>query len=128
MAFWHRGAGKKITGGRINLNRKKKKYELGSLPTYPRIGKEKISKIKTKGGGIKIRMLSIEFANVFDSKSKTTKKVKILDVIQNPANPQLVRSKIITKGTIIKTELGNSKVTSRPSQSGVVNSVLIEKS
>ncbi|RLI95711.1 MAG: 30S ribosomal protein S8e, partial [Candidatus Aenigmatarchaeota archaeon] len=56
-----------------------------------------------------------------------TKKVKILDVLENPANPQLVRSKIVTKGCIIKTELGNAKVTSRPSQHGIVNAVLIKK-
>jgi len=38
-----------------------------------------------------------------------------------------VRRKIITKGAIIKTELGLAKVTSRPSQDGVVNAVLIEE-
>jgi small subunit ribosomal protein S8e len=38
-----------------------------------------------------------------------------------------VRRKIITIGAIIKTELGLSKVTSRPSQDGVVNAVLIKK-
>ena len=72
-------------------------------------------------------MRRIEFANVLDASKSFTKKVKIIDVLENPANPQWTRSKIITKGTIIKTELGNAKVTSRPTQHGVVNAVILEK-
>lgn len=125
MAFWHGETGLKTTGGKIRLNSKKKKYELGSLPTYTRLGNGKVTKVVTKGGGSKLRAYTISFVNVFN-KSGSAKKVKILDVLQNPANPQLVRSKIITKGTVIKTELGNARVTSRPSQHGIVNAVLVE--
>jgi small subunit ribosomal protein S8e len=46
--------------------------------------------------------------------------------VENPANPHYVRRNIITKGAVIKTELGNAKVTSRPGQDGVVNAALIE--
>ncbi len=126
MAFWHGETGRKPTGGKINLGRKKRRYELGNTPTNTKLGKYKLVSIDTKGGGEKSRALSVEFSNVLDKKSKVYKKVKILDVVGNPANPQLVRSKIITKGTVIKTELGNARVTSRPSQDGVVNSILIE--
>ncbi|MEM5832609.1 MAG: 30S ribosomal protein S8e, partial [Candidatus Aenigmatarchaeota archaeon] len=42
--------------------------------------------------------------------------------------PLYERRKIITKGAIIKTEIGLAKVTSRPSQHGVVNAILIQKS
>jgi len=34
---------------------------------------------------------------------------------------------VITKGAIVKTELGLVRVTSRPGQHGVVNGVLIEE-
>ena len=54
------------------------------------------------------------------------KKLKILNVIENPANPHLVRQNIITKGCIIETEMGKARITSRPGQSGVLNAVLIE--
>ncbi|MEM5772914.1 MAG: 30S ribosomal protein S8e, partial [Candidatus Aenigmatarchaeota archaeon] len=77
--------------------------------------------------GEKIKAFSVEFANVIDPKTNSTKRVKILDVLENPANPHFVRRKIITKGTIINTELGKAKVTSRPSQHGLVNAVLIEE-
>lgn len=127
MGIWHGERGRKSTGGLIQEHRKKRKYEMGSIPTLPKMGKEKRVIVRTKGGGRKIRVREIEFANVLDASRTFSKKVKILDVIKNPANPQLVRSKTITKGTIIKTELGNARVTSRPTQHGVVNAVIVEE-
>jgi small subunit ribosomal protein S8e len=126
MTLWHGEKGKKLTGGIIHLSRKKRKYELGSLPVHTKIGKEKRKFFKTKGGGLKVKSFSVEFANVLDTKSNVTKKVKILDVIENPANPHLARSGIITKGAVIKTEIGNAKVTSRPSQHGIVNALMVD--
>ncbi len=126
MAIWHGEKGKKATGGKIHLSVKKRKYELGNLPVHTKIGKERKSFERMKGGSLKLKLFSTEFANVLDKKSKTMKKVKILDVIENPANPHYVRRKIITKGSVIKTEIGNARVTSRPSQSGTVNAVLVQ--
>ena len=77
--------------------------------------------------GRKTRLRQIEFANVLDASKTFVKKVKILDVLENKANPQWVRSKVITKGTIIKTELGNARVTSRPTQHGIVNGIIVEE-
>lgn len=127
MALWHGEKGRKPTGGLIKIARKKRKHEIGSLPTHTRIGKEKKKIVRTRGSGKKIRALSVEFANVLDLKTKTAKKVKILDVVENKANPHFVRRGIITKGCIIKTEIGNARVTSRPSQDGVVNAIMIEE-
>jgi len=55
------------------------------------------------------------------------KKVKVLDVVETPENPQYAKFKIISKGTVVKTELGLVKITSRPGQDGVLNGVLVEK-
>ena len=126
MAFWHGEKGKKPTGGKIVSHRKKRKFELGRLPTYSVIGKESKRFIVTKGKGIKIKSVSVEFANVLDKKSNEVKKVKILGILQNPANPHLVRRGLITKGAIVKTEIGNARITSRPSQHGIVNAILTE--
>ena len=127
MPIWHIDRGRKPTGGKIKVSRKKRKYERGSLPVHTKIGEEKRRVVRTKGGGMKVKAFSVEFANVMDPKSKVAKKVKILGIVENPANPHFVRRGIITKGCIIKTELGNAKVTSRPSQHGVVNAVLIQE-
>jgi len=123
---WHIDTGKKPTGGVVRQHRKKKKYMRGSDQTLVKVSDtEKRKIVRTKGGGRKIKAVEVAYANVFNPKTKTTKKVKILGVLQNPANPHYVRRNIITKGCIIKTELGDAKVTSRPSQDGIVNAILI---
>lgn len=126
MSIWHKDRGRKPTGGVIRLARKKRKYELGRLPTHTKIGKTRVKIVRVKGGGKKLRALSVEFANVLDPKTKTIKKVKITKVLENPANPHFVRMGIVTKGCIIETEIGKAKVTSRPSQHGIVNAILVE--
>jgi len=127
MAIWHGKRGKTKTGAEITLSRKKKKRELGSLPVFTEIGKEKKAEHRTKGGGKKTKLFATESVNVMNPETNKVQKVKILDVIENPANPDFVRRKIITKGTIIKTEIGNARVTSRPSQHGIVNAIALEK-
>jgi len=82
--------------------------------------------IRTRGGNTKVRALRCEFASVSDSKTGTTKKVAIQNVESNTANPNFVRRKMLTKGAIIKTEIGSARIVSRPGQDGVVNAVLIE--
>ena len=120
---WHGERGRKETGGRIRESRKKRKYELGNLPIHTRIGELKTRVERTKGGGIKVKLVSCNFVNV--AHEGKTQKVKILEVVENPANPHFVRRGIITKGAIVKTELGLVKITSRPGQNGVLNGVLV---
>lgn len=126
MAIWHGEKGKTHTGAEIHLSRKKRKYELGSSPLMTKLEKEKRVLKRTKGGGFKVKAASVEFANVLDPKNKTIKKVKIITVVENLANPHFVRRNVVTKGCVVKTELGKAKITSRPSQHGVVNAIKLE--
>ena len=127
MAIWQGRSLKKPSGGRIVLARKKRKRELGREPANTRVAEEREKRkiIRTYGGNRKVRLIEALYANVFDGGKG--KKVKILNVIENPANRQYARRNIITKGAIIETELGKAIVTSRPGQGGVVNAVLIKE-
>ncbi len=127
MVIWHGESGRRLTGGKIKPARKKKKYELGRETIYPKIGEEVRLNVKTKGGNEKIKAKSLSFVNVLDKKSKTMKKAKIIGVVTNPANSDLARRKVITKGAIVNTEFGKAKITSRPSQHGIANAVLVEQ-
>ena len=127
MAVWHKRSGRKSTGGVIKASRKSMKYESGSEPIKTTLGKIKAKKVKTFGGNSKLKLSSTDTANVIDKQSKTFKKAKVLEVIENKANPHFVRQKVITKGALIKTDLGICKVTSRPGQYGTVDAVLVEK-
>ena len=118
---------RKPTGGMLSSNKKTvRKHEIGSDPAKTAIGPVKLNKARTKGASIKVKLRQAEFANVLDQKAKSTKKAKILNVLENRANPHFVRQKVITKGAIIETDAGKAKVTSRPGQSGVVNAVKVE--
>ena len=125
--MWHIKSKKKPTGGKLGRFRKKKKYERGMDFLGVRTGETRKKIITVRGGNIKVRLLAANIANVSDPKTGKVRKVKIEGVIENKANPHFARRNIITKGAIIKTEIGNAKVTNRPSQHGVVNAVLLEE-
>ena len=50
---------------------------------------------------------------------------EIKEVLEHQDNPHYTRRQEITKGCTVMTELGKVKITSRPSQDGVVNGVLL---
>lgn len=129
MPQWHGDARKrKRSGGRSRAYRGKRAYEMGSDPAATILGSRKIVRQRSRGGGVKVRALSINEANVTDSNTGKTQKTEITRVVKNPANVDYQRRGVITKGSIVETPLGQARVTSRPGQSGVVNAVLVEKS
>jgi small subunit ribosomal protein S8e len=117
---------RKLTGGKYKQQgRKKKQYELGRDPAFTKIEKRRASNIRTMGSNRKVRLFSNDTANLYDSKAKKYDQVKIKAVAENPANRHFIRRNIMTKGTIIETEKGKARITSRPGQDGAVNAVLI---
>lgn len=127
MTQWNIDRGKKITGGKINTNRKKKKYQRGSQPIFTTIGNMKKRIEKRRFGLKKIRIINADFVNVINPKTKKAKKLKIIDILEHEDNIHYTRRGIITKGCVVKTEAGIVKITSRPSQHGVVNGILLEE-
>jgi small subunit ribosomal protein S8e len=119
--------GKKISGGRYHKQRKKKLREMAAKPRVVKLGASKKKKIRVLGGNSKTIMLIAETVSVMDEKRKKGKKVKILNVLETPNNKFLAKQNIITKGTIIETEIGKARVTNRPGQEGSVQAVLIEE-
>lgn len=118
---------RKPTGGRYHKpHGKKKLHENGREPYLIKLDPEKNKMLKARGSVYKKTLLSTNYANVADPKTKTIKKVLIKTVSENPANRHYVRRNIMTKGAIVMTELGKARITSRPGQNGVVNAVLIE--
>lgn len=125
MVQWHRRSNRKYTGGKYHKDRKKRKAELGRYFGETRQGQTKRKLIRCRGGNIKVRLYQEQFVNV--STSSGTKKHKIIDILDNPANRNYARRKIMTAGAIVETEVGQVKITSRPGQSGVLNGILVEK-
>jgi len=63
---------------------------------------------------------------VADRSTGKVEKANILNVVDNPCDPNYVRRNILTKGAIIETDKGQVRITSRPGKDGVVNGILIE--
>ncbi len=118
-------ARRKTSGGRYRSWRKKRIYESGNLPAYTKLGKKVVKIHSTVGDHKKIFLQSADTANVYDPKAKKYSQLKVETIAENPANRHFVRRSIITKGTIIKTEKGNARVTNRPGQEGVINAILV---
>jgi small subunit ribosomal protein S8e len=120
------GYGRKITGGKYHKLRKKKKHSLSGVERKVKLSETKQKKLRSQGGDKKTVLLSANFANITDPATKKTKKAKISNVLETPANRFLARQNILVKSAIIETELGKAKITNRPSQEGSVEAVLVK--
>ncbi|MDQ1279130.1 MAG: small subunit ribosomal protein S8e [Thermoproteota archaeon] len=125
MPQWHGDLSKrKITGGRRRQYRSKRAYEMGSDSTETKVGEVTRKVEKAYGNTIKIKLLSEKYANVTNPSTGKTEKVEIIRVVRNPVNVDYDRRRILTKGAVIGTSIGDAVVTSRPGQNGIVNAVL----
>ena len=116
---------RKYTGGRLIQARSKRKYELGGEQANTHLGETIRKTVKTLGGDLKVRLFRAQEAIVIDPATNTSKTVKIETVTGNPANKNYIRRNIMTKGSIIKTEIGSARITNRPGQEGSINAILI---
>jgi len=128
MSVWHGNLHKrKPSGGRKRAYRRKRKFERGSFPAETILGETKRKTVRTRGGNLKIKVLSDKYACIANPKNGKTEKVEILRVVRNPANVDYDRRGVITKGAVIETPLGLARVTSRPGQNGIINAVILKE-
>ena len=117
---------RKASGGRYKkLYRSKRLYESGNHPSLSTIGDKDLKITKGKSGKDKVRIMASNKVNVYNPSTKKCQVATIKSVSDNPANRHYARRNIVTQGTIIETDIGKAKVTSRPGQQGSVNAVLI---
>ena len=116
---------RKQTGARYKDFRKKRQHELGREPSFTKLAKKRIQIIRVMGNNRKLKLLSADTANLYNPTTKAYKQVKIKTITDNPANRHFIRRNIMTKGSVIDTELGKARITSRPGQDGIVNAILI---
>ena len=95
---------KRLTGGKKKKWRKKRKYELGRQSSNTKIGSKKISMVRVRGGTYKKRALSLDIGNFSYLSLNVTRKTKIISVVYNSTNNELVRTNTLVKGSIIQIE------------------------
>ncbi len=121
---WQGRSRRKYTGAKIKSYRGKRKFELGREPADTRLGDVKIKMVSTRGGNSKVRLFQCNVVNVTDT-GGITQKIAIEKVVSNEANEHYVRRNILTRGSVIRTPIGDARITSRPGQDGVINAVLL---
>ena len=117
--------GRKISGGKYIKRRKKKAAEIIGQRRIVKLGDTKRKAKRIMGGSKKTFLLKDKIINIVDKKK--SQKTEIKNVLETPSNRFLARQNIITKGTIVETDLGKARITNRPTQEGVINGVLIKE-
>ena len=125
MANSSRRANRKASGGRYTEDRSKRKKELVRFPAMTKLEETKKAKtIRIAGGNLKRVLLTANQINVIQKDGKAAK-TTIKNVVENTANPNLIRRNILTKGAVVETDLGKVRITSRPGQDACLNGVQI---
>lgn len=126
MPTWHSSLTKrKVTGGKRWSYRTKRSSEVGGYPVETGLG-ESIRRVnKIRGSKKKVKLLKERYVNVSTFRTGKTEKVSIDEVVENTANVDYHRRRVITRGAVIETPLGRAVITSRPGQDGVLNAILI---
>lgn len=90
------------TGAKRAHYRKKRKFELGRQAANTKIGSKKIHTIRVRGGNVKFRALRLEAGNFSWGTQATTSKARIVRVVYNASNNELVRTNTLVKGCIVE--------------------------
>jgi len=82
--------------------RKKRKFEMGRPPALTKVGAKRIHDVRCRGGFIKHRALRLESGNYSWGSEVVTRKTRILQVVYNSSNNELVRTNTLVKNAIIQ--------------------------
>jgi len=90
------------TGGKRKIHRKKRKYELGRPAAMTRLGTKRVHLVRCRGGMIKHRALKLDHGNFSWNSEAIAKKTRILVVVYNASNNELVRTNTLVKNSIVQ--------------------------
>ncbi|KAK8945204.1 40S ribosomal protein S8 [Platanthera zijinensis] len=96
---------RRATGGKKKAWRKKRKYELGRQPANTKLSSNKtVRRVRVRGGNVKWRALRLDTGNYSWGSEAITRKTRILDVVYNASNNELVRTQTLVKSAIIQVD------------------------
>ncbi|EXB67448.1 40S ribosomal protein S8 [Morus notabilis] len=96
---------RRATGGKKKAWRKKRKYELGRQSANTKLSSDKtVRRIRVRGGNVKWRALRLDTGNYSWGSEAVTRKTRILDVVYNASNNELVRTQTLVKSAIVQVD------------------------
>lgn len=97
---------RRATGGKRAQVRKKRKFELGRQPAMTKVGPKRVHVVRGRGANMKYRAIRLESGNFSWGSEVCTRKTRILDVVYNASNNELVRTKTLVKNSVIQVDAG----------------------
>merc|ERR1711998_378610 len=95
---------RRATGGKRPVYRKKRKFELGRAAANTRLGTKRVREVRVRGGHTKYRALRLEHGNFSWGSEAITRRTRVLDVVYNSSNNELVRTKTLVKNAICQVD------------------------
>jgi small subunit ribosomal protein S8e len=77
-------------------------FEAGRQAAMTKIGIKRVHVVRCRGGNLKYRALRLESGNFSWGTEVVAKKTRVLDVLYNASNNELVRTKTLVKGAIVQ--------------------------
>jgi len=93
---------RRLTGGKKPIFHKKRKYDMGRQMSMTKIGTKRVHSVRVRGGNTKFRAMRLDTGNFSWGSEVCTRKTRILDVVYNASNNELVRTKTLVKNAIVQ--------------------------
>jgi len=93
---------RRSTGGKKKTMRKKRKFEMGRPAAATKLGSKRIHLVRGRGANMKHRALRLDNGNFSWGSEAVTRKTRILSVVYNASNNELVRTNTLVKNSIIQ--------------------------
>jgi small subunit ribosomal protein S8e len=95
---------RRLTGGRMPIHKKKRAFEKARPLANTKLVNDlaRIRRVRVRGGNYKFRALRLKEGNFNWSSEAVTRKTRIIDVVYNASNNELVRTKTLVKNCIVQ--------------------------
>ncbi|KAK9760622.1 ribosomal protein S8A [Basidiobolus ranarum] len=81
-----------------------RKFELGRQAANTKLGAKRIHEVRVRGGNRKFRALRLDTGNFSWGSESIAKKTRIVAVVYNASNNELVRTNTLVKGAVIQVD------------------------
>merc|ERR1712205_258380 len=90
------------SGGNLTKWRMCRKFELGRQSAMSKIGHKRVRTVRTRGGNTKYRALRLDTGSFSWATGSITRKCRLLNVVYNSTNNELVRTNTLVKSGIVQ--------------------------
>ena len=95
---------RRLTGGRMPIHKKKRAFEKARPVANTKLVSDaaRIRRVRVRGGNFKFRALRLKEGNFNWASEAVTRKTRILNVVYNASNNELVRTNTLVKNCIVQ--------------------------